>query len=160
MAAKGRRIRTARDWRVVSKQVGTQYQYRLIKEWQGKKVITHPELLQINSRRRARTKTVDQYFGATGKPMTRIKDEPSAIEDAKRFCMSVAAGERDSLVIEFRGLVVARFESFGTYGSTPRRPPEAYRRPRKTKGSTEWICYVAPTGDVCGLTPKRHTLRS
>ena len=160
MAAKGRPIRTGRDLRVVSTQSGTQYQYRLVKELRGKHVVTHLKLPQINSPRRARTKTVDQYFDATGRSLTRFKDQQSAIQDAQRFCKLVDAGERDAPVIEFRGLVVAKSESFGTVGLTPGRPPEAYRSPRITPASTEWICYVAPTGDVYDLDPKGHTLRS
>ena len=159
MAAKGRPIGIAR-WRFVSKQSGTHYQYRLVKAWRGKQVLTHDKLAQINSPRRARTKTVDQYFDATGKSLTRFKDPRSATRDAQRFCKLVDAGEREAPVVEFRGLVVTRFESFGTAGQTVGRPREAYRRPRRTKGSTEWICYVAPSGHVHKLHPKRHTLQS
>ena len=159
MAAKGRRIRTRRDLRIVSKQAGTHYQYRVVREWEGKQVFTHKKLLQINSPRRARTKTVDQYSDATGKSLTRPKDEQSAIGAAHRFCEQVDAGQRDAPVMEFRGLVVAKFKSSGTVGITAGQP-EAYRRSRRIKGSTEWIRYVAPSGDVYNLHPKRHTLRS
>ena len=159
MAAKGRRIRTRRDLRVVSKQAGTHYQYRVVRKLEGKRVFTHKKLLQINSTRRARTKTVDQYSDATGKPLTRPKDERFAMEAAKRFCEQVDAGQRDAPVMEFRGLVVAKFKSSGTVGITAGQP-EGYRRPRRTMGSTEWICYVAPSGHVSNLHPKRHTLQS
>ena len=158
MAAKGRRIRNRRDLRIVSKQSGTHYQYRLVKRWKGKQVITHEKLAQINSPRRARTKTVDQYFDANGNSLTHFKDPQSARQDAQKFCELVDAGERDALVTEFRGLVVTKFESFGTVVHTVGRPREANRRPRRAKGSTDWICYVAPSGEVSNLHAKRHTI--
>ncbi len=112
------------------------FQLRLVKRFDGTRVVTHPNLGQPNEGT-AKDHVLDLF-----------DNERSVLQAARNYC---ARGEKrkGSLPGQFLGVVVMKFEgdpsrwksvkpgSFSSYFKLSRRPP-------RVKGKTIWLYYVDP----------------
>ncbi len=124
------------------------FQLRLVKRFDGTRIVTHPNLGQPNE-------------GAANDHVLDLYDnERSALQAARNYC---ARGEKRKgpLPGQFLGVVVVKYESDpsrwksvkpGSFGSGFKLS----RRPPRVKGKTIWLYYVDPQSKAFHMDARTH----
>ena len=129
------------------------YQFRLVKRIDGRKLVTHAILANARSKG-ARDKTLDIF---------QASNDRAALQRARDY-FHRAVQNKGPLPGEFRGVVVVK------YDSDPKKPAiisqpklhgplETANRRRQLRGTTTWLYYLDPKGDVFYVDAVDHHVK-
>ena len=127
------------------------YQIRLVKRFDGRRIVTHPPLANAKSTG-SRDKTLD-VFEATS--------DRSALGRAREYNRR-SDKRKGPLPGDYLGAVVVRYETDTSKQGVIRRSrggSEVTNRRRRLKGTTSWLYFVDPEGDAYHVDARTYSLK-
>ena len=120
------------------------YQLRLVRRFDGRRLVTHSPLAQPKSLK-DRDKTLDITAGT----------ERGALQKARHYCRR-GPKRKGELPGEFLGVVLVKHTSDSNKSIAVTRSYQVTKRPKRTTGSTVWLYYVDADGHAFTVDQLTH----
>ena len=125
------------------------FQIRLVKRFDGKKIVTHGTLAHAKSLQ-AKDKTLDL-----------VGTEKGALQQARNYCKR-GSRRKGPLPGEFLGVVLIKYDSNPNKPRTVRSGAGGFQvthRPRRVTATTTWLYYVDPDANAYQVDPITREIR-
>lgn len=124
----------------------THYQIRLVKRFDGAKIVSHSPLAQPKS-----LNDIDKTLDAT------VGTQKGALQKARNYCRRGATRKGD-LPGKFLGVVVVKHVSSLQKPIAFARSGQVTKRPKRVVGTTDWLYFVDPDARAYYVDASTHNV--